>query len=85
VRSQIISSGATVVCLQETKIRNWTQSLLIDTVGTDMANNIVSLPSVGVCGGILIAETERFFTLSQPFLTTNTVIAKLTMLAENKE
>lgn len=66
-------------------LSNWTPSLLIDTVGTDMANNIVSLPSVGVYGGILIAASERFFTLSQPFLTTNTVTAKLTMLAKNKE
>jgi hypothetical protein len=61
VRNQIISSGATVVCLQETKISNWTHSLLVDTVGTDMANNVVFLPLVGVCGGILIAALEHFF------------------------
>jgi exonuclease III len=85
VRSQIISSGATVVCLQETKISNWTHNLLVDTVGADMASNAVSLPAVGVCGGILVAASERFFTLTQPFLTLNTVTAKLTMLAENKE
>jgi hypothetical protein len=32
----------------------------------------------------LIAASERFFTLSQPQLTNNTVSAKMTMLAENK-
>ena len=50
-----------------------------------MASNAIFLPSVGVCGGILIAALEHFFTLTQSHLTTNTVTAKLTMLAENKE
>lgn len=85
VRNQIISTGATVVCLQETKINNWTQSLLVDTVGIDMASNVAFLPAIGVCGGILLAASERFFTISQPHLTTNTVSAKITMLAENKK
>jgi exonuclease III len=85
VRNQIIISGATVVCLQETKINNWTHNLLVDTAGADMASNAVSLPSMGVCGGILIAATQCFFTISQPYLTTNTITAKITMLADNKE
>ena len=85
VRTQIISSGVTVVCLQETKISNWTHSLLVDTAGTEMASNAIFLPSVGVCGCILIAASEHFFTLTQPHLTTNTVTTKLTILAENKE
>jgi len=71
--------------LQETKISNWTHSHLVDTVGTEMASNAIFLPSVGVCGCILIAASEHFFTLTQPHLTTNTVTTKLTMLAENKE
>jgi len=74
-----------VVFFQETKISNWTHNLLVDTVGTEMASNVVFLSSVGVCGGILIATSECFFTLTQPHLTTNTVTTKLTMLAENKE
>jgi hypothetical protein len=36
---------------------------VVDTVGTDMANNIVFLPSVGVYGGILIVTLECFFSL----------------------
>jgi exonuclease III len=46
--------------------------------------NVAFLPAVGVCGGILIAASEHFFTLSQPLLTTNTISTRLTMLAENK-
>ena len=84
VRNQIIATGATIVCLQETKISNWTCNLLVDTVGADMASNVAFLPSVGTCGGILLAAAERFFKLGQPQLTNNTVTANITMLAENK-
>lgn len=85
VRNQIISTGATIVCLQETKINTWTHNLLLETVGLDMASNVAFLPAIGVSGGILLAASERFFSLSQQNQTTNTVSAKITMLAENKE
>jgi hypothetical protein len=71
------------VCLQKTKISNWNRGLLVDTVGAELATNVAFLPAVGVWG-ILIAAYERFFTLSQPLLTTNTILARLTMLVENK-
>jgi exonuclease III len=84
VRNQIIATGATIVCFQETKISSWTRNLLVDTVGIEMANNVLFLPSMGASGGILIAAAERFFTLSHPHLTQDTISAKVTMLAENK-
>jgi len=84
IKSQILATGATIVCLQETKISDWNHRLLVDTVGADMAANVASLPSVGVCGGILIAASERFFTVTQPYLTNNTISATITMLSENK-
>lgn len=49
-----------------------------------MANNAVYLPLVGVAGGVLITASERFFSLSLPALTTNTVSTTVTMLAKNK-
>lgn len=85
VRNQIISSGATVVCLQETKITTWTHTLLVETVGIDMSQNMAFLPSVGASGGILLAASERYFRLDNPHLTTNTVSATITMLSDNKE
>lgn len=84
VRNQILANGATVVCLQETKIAEWSRNLLVETVSADMADNVVFLPSIGVCRGVLIAASEHFFSLSLPHLTTNTVSTKITMLAENK-
>jgi len=83
VRNQILSTGATLVCLQETKITAWNQTLLTETVGADMANNVVCLPSIGASGGILIATSERFFRIQQTSLTPNTVTATITMLAKN--
>jgi len=83
VRNQILSTGATLVCLQETKITAWNQTLLTETVGADMANNNVCLPSIGASGGILITASERFFRIQQTSLTPNTVTATITMLAEN--
>lgn len=84
VRNQITSSGATDVCLQETKITNWTLPLLAETVGNDMAQNVAFLPSNGASGGILLAAFERFFRLDNPHLTANTISASLTMLSDNR-
>ncbi|CAD6216701.1 unnamed protein product [Miscanthus lutarioriparius] len=49
-----------------------------------MASDVAFLPSVGTCGGILLAAAERFFKLGQPQLTNNIVTVNITMLAENK-
>lgn len=85
VRNQILSSGATVVCLQETKIANWTQTLITEIVGNDLAQGMVVLPSIGASGRILIAASARFFRLGSLHLTQNSVSATLTMLADNTE
>jgi exonuclease III len=85
VRNQIISSGATVICLQETKIANWTHTLLVETVGNDMAQNMAYLPSIGTSGGVLIAASDRYFQVDNPYTTVNTVSATIKMLSDNKE
>lgn len=83
VRNQILSIGATLVCLQETNITNWNQTLLTETVGPSMVYNAAHLPSIGASGGILIAASDQFFKVQQTNLTTNIVTATITMLAEN--
>lgn len=85
VRNQIISSGATVVCLQETKISNWTHSLIVETIGADLAQNAVFLPSIGASGGILLAASARFFNLGNPYHTPYSVSATITLLADNTQ
>jgi exonuclease III len=61
VRQTISSTGATIVCLQETKIMNWTNEPLKETVGSKLANQVVHLPSQGASGGIIIASDADFF------------------------
>jgi hypothetical protein len=64
VRQTISSTGATIVCLQETKIMNWTNELLKETVGSKLANQTLHLPSQGASGGIIIASDADFFDMS---------------------
>lgn len=84
IKNQIIATGATLICLQETKISAWTCNLLMEMVGTDMIDNIAVLPSIGASWGILIAASNHFFNLSQPHATAHTISTTVTMLAEQK-
>jgi exonuclease III len=61
VRRTILCTGASIVCLQETKISNWSNVLLKETVGTKLANQTFHLPSLGTSGRILIAANLDFF------------------------
>ena len=64
VRQTILSTRATLVCLQETKIMNWTNDLLKDIVGFKLAKRTAHLPSMGASGGIVIACDEDYFDIS---------------------
>lgn len=83
VRNVISASGASIVCLQETKIENWTQSLLIDTVGPELARNCTVLPAIGTAGGILLATSDRYFHMQPLPPTDHSTSIKITMLEEN--
>jgi hypothetical protein len=61
VKHTILSSGATIVCLQETKIISWNNNLLKETLRCKLAAQTVHLPSLGASGGILIACDADFF------------------------
>jgi hypothetical protein len=79
----VSAAGATIVCLQETKIANWTTRLVRDTLGPLFANNFTTLPAQGVRGGILRAANEHFFTLQNFHTTDHTVSADVVMRADN--
>lgn len=83
VRNLIASSGATIVCFQETKIETWSPSLLCETLGPGMMNNYVYLPASGTAGGVLIAAAERFFMVTPLHSSDHTVSAKITTLQDN--
>lgn len=84
IRNAVLATGATIVCLQETKIEHWTPSLVRDTLGPNFANSYTTLPAMGGRGGILLAANELFFSLQNHHTTTYSVSADVVMHAENK-
>jgi exonuclease III len=66
VRSTVASSGATLVCLQETKFSTWTPCLVTDTLAarTKFCQKLC-YPASGwnAGGGILLAGSEHFLDL----------------------
>jgi exonuclease III len=83
VRVAVSATGATIVCLQETKIANWTTRLVRDTLGPLFANNFTTLPAQVVHGGILLEANEHFFGLQNFHTTDHTVSADVVMCADN--
>lgn len=83
VNELVRSTGATIVCLQETKMQLLDQNVVARTVGTKFVNSSAVLPAEQTRGGILLAVNEDFFDLSDIELTTNTTIsATITMRAD---
>lgn len=81
-RNAVSSSGATIVCLQETKIEHWNSRLVSDTLRPNFANNHTTLPADGVRGGILLATNEHF-SLQNFHAMNYTVSTDVTMRATN--
>jgi exonuclease III len=82
VNELVRSTGATIVCLQETKMQLLDQNVVIRTVGTKFVNSFAVLPAEQTRGGILLAVNEDFFDLSDVELTANTISATITMRAD---
>lgn len=83
VRNLISSSGASVVCLQETKISQWNDFLLKETLGQALASQTVCLPANGTAGGVLIAASDQHFSLNHLYTTEHTITANICSLADN--
>ena len=76
------STGATIVCLQETKMQLLDQNMVIRTMGAKFVNSFAVLPAEQTQGGILLAVNEDFFDLSNIELTANMITATITMRAD---
>ena len=64
VNELVRDTGATIVCLQETKLQSMDQGAVSRTVGPKFANSFAILPAAQTRGGILLAVNEDFFDLS---------------------
>jgi exonuclease III len=86
VKQTIISSGATIVCLQETKISIWSNNLLQETLGCRLAAQTMHLPSQGASGGILIACDPDFFDMSTiAYASTFSITVRIKSRSEDQE
>jgi len=54
LRSILASTRADIVCIQETKITDMNQRILLSALGSDFSE-FLTVPSIGASGGILVA------------------------------
>ena len=83
VQELVRDTGSTIVCLQETKLTTVDDATILRTLGQNFLNNTAVLPANGSRGGILLAASNDFFSLSQVYTTSHTVSAMITMKVDN--
>ena len=84
VSELVRTTGATIVCLQETKMQAMERNVVRRTVGAKFENSYSVLPAEQTRGGIFLAVNEDFFDLSDIALTANTITAQIKMRADGK-
>jgi exonuclease III len=79
VSELVRDTGATIVCLQETKLQQIDANIVMQTVGQCFANSFAALPAVQTRGGILLAVNEGYFGLSDVRFSQHAITATITM------
>lgn len=77
VRDQVQETGCTIVCLQETKMEQIDERVVVESLGMNFKNQFTCLPSVGASGGISVAVNGDFYNIRQTLLANRTVTVKL--------
>ena len=75
VSELVRTTGATIVCLQETKMQDMDHNVVRQTVGAKFVNSYIALPAEQTWGGVFLAVNEDFFDLSDIVLTSNAITA----------
>uniref|UniRef100_A0A453FS81 Endonuclease/exonuclease/phosphatase domain-containing protein n=1 Tax=Aegilops tauschii subsp. strangulata TaxID=200361 RepID=A0A453FS81_AEGTS len=75
--SLIVTSGASIVCLQETKMALICSSVVLEALGSEF-DEYVYLLADDTRGGILLAWKSRVVTITNPEFTTHTLSAQVT-------
>lgn len=83
VRNMVISTNATIACLQETKIAHWSSQLVAETLGQQFAHSFATLTANGIRGGILLGVSENYFAIQNHHATTYTISTDVPMKADN--
>lgn len=85
VRDMVNSTHATIVCLQETKLQIIDEQVVRSMLGAEFCDNYSYLPASEVRGGIIIAVSDRHFSLISTMMTDNTITVTVKMLDEGAE
>jgi exonuclease III len=64
VRNLVSQHGISILCLQETKVANFSVSMINDIMGSDF--DYLCLPVIGAAGGVLIAWRSDLWDASLP-------------------
>ncbi|PNT60539.1 hypothetical protein BRADI_5g01299v3 [Brachypodium distachyon] len=82
VRAFANEANASIICLQETKLLHVDHFTISGLLGPDFIDDFGFLPADGTRGGIILAASCRFFSLSDFTTLTNTISAKVTWRAD---
>src|SRR3954463_2416282 len=76
VRSVVDTTGASIVCLQETKLAVVSRSIVMETLGA-VFDDYFCLPASDTRGGIIVAWDNRKVQLDSAHVDTNSVTARV--------
>ena len=76
IRSLILTTGASIICFQETKMETIYTSTILEALGSDY-DDYVYLPAISTRGGILLAWKSREVTITDQTFMTNTLSARV--------
>jgi exonuclease III len=64
VKDLVADNACSVICIQETKLSSVDDALISATLGQQFIDQYATLPSVGTCGGLILACSKDFYTIS---------------------
>jgi exonuclease III len=82
VRSVVGTSGASIVCIQETKLSVVTSAIVMEALGADF-DAYFCLPASGTRGGVIVAWMSRVVQLDSAHIGANSITARVAPLGGN--
>jgi exonuclease III len=76
VRSVVGSTGASIVCLQETKLSAVTPTIVMEALGADF-DAYFCLPASDTRGGVIVASMSRVVQLDSAHIGANSITARV--------
>ena len=81
VRELVDQENISLLSLQETKLQDCTESVVLETCGANF--DFVFKPAANTCGGILLAWRRDTWAVTSPVIRSFSLTVKLTLLQSN--